>query len=334
MASRRPWILVLVGLGLAAAVVVLAGDLRRLPDRLVGVRWRWFAVALLLSLANYTARWVRWQLYLHHQRITVPVASSIVVFGAGLSLALTPAKLGELAKSYLLREMHNVPTTRSAPIVFAERITDLLALFSITVIGVSVYGVAPGLVAAAGVMIVAGLMLLAWPRPAHALIDRLTRPRRLRRFRGLTRAMYDDLATMCQPGLLAAATAIAVPAWLCECLGFGLLLHAFPNTQVEFGVAAMIYALTTIAGALSFLPGGLGVTEGAMMLMLVHSGGHITTATAFAATLLTRFATLWFGVAIGMVFMVIARRRISSRVRRWPSEGGASGASPLENPPS
>jgi uncharacterized protein (TIRG00374 family) len=314
MARRRPWLLLLLGLLLAAAAMALAGDVRGLGARLTDVEWAWFAVALLLSLTNYAARWVRWQLYLRHQRIDVPLASSVIVFGAGLSLAITPAKLGELAKSFLLREMHAVPTARSAPIVIAERVTDLVALIVVAVIGVAIYGVAPGLVVSAAALIALGLVLLAWPRPAHALIAWITSPRRplrLQRLRAPLRAMYDDLAILCRPRQLALATAIAIPAWMCECVGFGLILHAFPATEVEMGLAIVIYALTTIAGALSFLPGGLGVTEGAMTLLLVKSATRITSSTAVAATLLTRFATLWFGVLVGLCFMVLARRRIA-----------------------
>ncbi len=319
MARRRPWLLLLAGIGLAAAVLALAGDVRGLGDRLGDVAWAWFGVALALSLTNYAARWARWQLYLRHQRIEVPLASSIIVFGAGLSLAITPAKLGELAKSYLLREMHGVPSARSAPIVIAERVTDLVALIVVAVIGVAIYGVAPGLVASAAAVIGAGLVLLSWPRPAHALIELATRPARLRRLRPPVLAMYDDLATLCRPRQLAAATAIAIPAWMCECIGFGLILHAFPATSVAMGLAIVIYALTTIAGALSFLPGGLGVTEGAMTLLLVRSAARITSPTAVAATLLTRFATLWFGVLVGLLFMVAARRRIAALAAAGPA---------------
>lgn len=305
-----------MGVFLAVVAIALAGDLRGLTASLGQVYWPWFAVALLLSLANYAARWARWQLYLRHQQIQVPLASSIIVFGAGLSLAITPAKLGELAKSYLLREMHAIPSTRSAPIVIAERVTDLVALIVVAVIGTYLYGTSPELVATASALIAFGLVLLAWPRPALALLDLVTRPARLRRLRAPLSAMYGDLATLCRPRMLAMATAIAIPAWMCECLGFALILHAFPATDVAVGIAIVIYALTTIAGALSFLPGGLGVTEGAMTLLLVKSATAITAATAAAATLLTRFATLWFGVLVGLLFMLLARRRIASLATR------------------
>lgn len=328
MAPRRPWLLLLAGLGLAAGVVALAGDVRGIRAQLASVRWRWVGVALSLSATNYVARWLRWQFYLRRQRISVPRTSSVVVFGAGLSLAITPAKLGELAKSYLLREMHGVPASRSAPIVIAERVTDLVALLTVGVIGVAVYGVAPGLVASAAAVIGLGLVLLAWPRPARLVIHHVTRPRRLRRLRAPLRAVYDDLSTLCSPRPLALATAIAVPAWLCECLGFAWILHAFPATEIDVGVAVVIYALTTIAGALSFLPGGLGVTEGAMTLMLVRAATRITSTTAVTATLLTRFATLWFGVAVGLLFMVLARRRIAALARTAEPAPTAEAAAP------
>jgi uncharacterized protein (TIRG00374 family) len=301
-----------VVIGIAALSAV--GDVRHLDERLGDFGWWAFGAALALALANYLLRFLRWQLYLARRDIHVPVSSSALVFGAGLSLSITPGKLGELVKAYLLREMHDVPATRTAPIVVAERVTDLIALVVVGIVGVARYGLAPTFVAVAAALVAIGLVLLVWTRPTLALIDLVTRPARLRRLRDPLRETLDHLAELCRPGTLLAATAIAVPAWGCECLGFGLICNAFPGAHVDYGLAAVIYAGTTIAGALSFLPGGLGVTEGAMMLALVDGAAHYDRASAAAATLLTRFATLWFAVALGVVFLALARRRIRNRV--------------------
>ncbi len=257
---------------------------------------------------------MRWQLYLRRQDVRVPLASSALVFGAGLSLSITPGKLGELVKSYLLREMHGVPATLTAPIVVAERVTDLIALLVLAIAGVAAYGLAPTLVAVAGALVAIGLVLLAWTRPTRALIDFITSPGRLRRLRDPLHETLGHLASLCRPATLVAATAIAIPAWGCECVGFALICNAFPGAHVELGLAAAIYAGTTIAGALSFLPGGLGVTEGAMTLALVDGAAHLDRASAVAATLLTRLATLWFAVGLGIVFLALARRRIRNRM--------------------
>jgi uncharacterized protein (TIRG00374 family) len=309
VARRWIWLVVAAFIGLAAFSMV--GDLDHLGDQLEGFAWPTFGVALALALTNYLLRFVRWQLYLRRQDVRVPVVSSFYVFMAGLSLSITPAKLGELLKSYLLREMHDVPGPRTAPIVVAERVSDLIALLVLAVIGVAAYGVDPTFVIAAGALIGIGLLLLAWQAPTRALIDLVTRPKRLRRLREPLHETLRGLGALCRPVPLFVSTAIAVPAWGCECLGFKLICDGFPAAHISIGHATLIYSVTTIAGALSFLPGGLGVTEGAMTVALVHS--HIDKAAAVAATLLTRLATLWFAVLLGVVFLAIARRRIARR---------------------
>jgi uncharacterized protein (TIRG00374 family) len=309
----RRWIWIAIALVIGASALVMLGDVRTLPARLGGFQWPAFVAALGLALGNYAIRWVRWSLYLRRQAVHVPASASALVFGAGLSLSITPGKFGELIKSYLLRELHGAPATRTAPIVVAERVSDLIALLVLAVAGVVVYGIATTVAAAAAALIAAGLVLLAWPRPTRALIDAVTRAASLRRFRAPLHEMYASLAALCRPATLAAATALAVPAWLCECIGFALIVNAFPGAHVALGLAMVIYAGTTIAGALSFLPGGLGVTEGAMVVWLVRGATRLDHSAAVDATLLTRLATLWFAVGLGLICLALARRRIRAR---------------------
>lgn len=311
----RTWIWIAIVVVIGAAAIFAVEDVSTLLDRLDGFAWSAFVLALALAFANYAIRFLRWQLYLRHQQVSVPVGSSALVFGAGLSLSITPAKLGELVKSWLLRELHDISPTKTAPIVVAERVTDLIALLVVAVIGVAVYGVETTLVIVAASLVGFGLLMLAWPRPTHWLIGLVTRPRFAQRFREPLLQIYDGLAAICRPRMLIAATLIGIPAWLAECVGFAAIVNAFPGAHVDLGLAMVIYAATTIAGALSFLPGGLGVTEGAMTLLLVQGAAKLDRATAIDATLLTRLATLWFAVALGLICLAIARRRIARRAR-------------------
>jgi uncharacterized protein (TIRG00374 family) len=63
-----------------------------------------------------------------------------------------------------------------------------------------------------------------------------------------------------------------------------------------------VYALAMLAGAVSFMPGGLGGAEAVMVGLLVWKG--MNSADAVAATVLIRLATLWFAVAIGAVMLI------------------------------
>jgi glycosyltransferase 2 family protein len=313
MANRkRSWIPMIIVIVVAIGGFSMVGDIRKVAHRVADFQWWAFVAAVGLAAVNYVFRFARWQVYLRDQKVRVPAVSSAVVFGAGLSLSITPGKIGELVKCYLLREMHQVPNEATAPVVLAERVSDLIALLILTVVGVAWFGLAVKLVIVAAALIGVLLVLLAWPPPTLWMIDLMSRPAWARRFRQPLRATYLGMAHLCRPTMLLAATVISVPAWLCECLGFWLVLRGFGSeAAISIGMATLIYATTTIAGALSFLPGGLGVTEASMTYLLFKNAPAMGEETALAAALLSRLATLWFAVVIGLMFLGLARARIA-----------------------
>jgi uncharacterized membrane protein YbhN (UPF0104 family) len=68
----------------------------------------------------------------------------------------------------------------------------------------------------------------------------------------------------------------------------------------------------------SFIPGGLLVAEGSMTA-LFRRLGDVTGASAAAATVLVRLATLWFAVALGLLALAVEERR---------ARAGASSSAP------
>jgi glycosyltransferase 2 family protein len=64
---------------------------------------------------------------------------------------------------------------------------------------------------------------------------------------------------------------------------------------------SLLVALGILAGALSFIPGGLGATEAAIALLLIQVG--VSTPDALIASLICRGLTLWLAVGIGLVAM-------------------------------
>jgi uncharacterized protein (TIRG00374 family) len=297
----------------AVAALMVSGELRGVGDRLGAFAWPYAAAATGLALVNYAIRYARWSYYLRRQAIDVPVGARASVFVAGLSLSMTPGKVGELVKSYLLREMHDVAVTRSAPVVIAERLTDLVAIVALAVIGAAAYGLERGAAIAAAAVVVAGGIVLAWPAVARAVIRVVTAPPGLRRLRDRVLEIYDGIRELCRPAPLATATALGIAGWLGECIGFAVVVHGFPGASIDVGLAMLIYAITTLAGALSFVPGGLGVTEGAMTLLLVQTAVGLDQPTAIAAAVVFRVATLWVSVGLGLAGLAWARQRIAAR---------------------
>jgi uncharacterized protein (TIRG00374 family) len=78
--------------------------------------------------------------------------------------------------------------------------------------------------------------------------------------------------------------------------------------DVSLPFAFSVYSLSTLAGAISFIPGGLGSSEVVMLGLLTWTG--IPEAEAVAATIIIRLATLWFAVALGGIVMIYGGRII------------------------
>jgi uncharacterized protein (TIRG00374 family) len=312
--GQRVLLAVAFGVIVYVALTVYA-DAAKLKLKLAEFNYWLVLPALALAAINYLVRFVKWQYYLGRLEVSVPPMESLLVFLSGFVLTVTPGKLGEVVKSYLLREVRNVPMARTAPIVVAERVTDLVALILLMLIGVFTYraGVLGMLVGAGFVAVF--LAFVAWRRLALGVLRIMGRLPLIRRVGHKLEEAYESMAVLVAPTPLLVATVLSTVAWFCECAGFYLIISGFPGASASLHTSTFIYSSMTIAGALSFLPGGLGVTEAGMTGLLPRLGQGIDGAVAVGATFVTRVCTLWFAVLVGFVALVWLRRRTGKELK-------------------
>jgi uncharacterized protein (TIRG00374 family) len=318
-------------LGVAAGVAVYVGftiwaNAGRVAAALASFSWRMALVAALLAAGNYLVRFGRWHYYLRVLGLPVAPRDSLLVFLAGFSLTVTPGKLGEAVKAFLLRASHGYPVARTAPIVIAERVTDLLALLLLALAGIFHFDVDRRFLVAGAVLVLGGVLVVSIDPLAEAALALAARLPGVRRFAPKLREMHVATAALLHPRPLALATAISTASWFLECLAFWTVVRGFPGVGLGVRAATFIYATMTIAGALSFLPGGLGVTEAGMLALLVRFGTGLDRGQAAAAVFVTRGATLWFAVALGLPALVAYTRRKHLAVDGVALGTGAPGA--------
>jgi len=285
------------------------GDVQALRDNLSAYRWEMFLLAVALASGNYVLRFVRWQYYLRLIRCPVPTGESLLVFLSGFVMSVTPGKVGEVFKSLLLMESRGYSVVKTAPVVVAERLTDLLALVILTAVGALSFPEGIPITIAGALMV--GLVVVACAiRPfadfGFALISRVPV---LGKVVPRLREAYESLHAMTRPGALVYATLLSTAAWGLEVVALGVILLGFDGVSLGWEATSFAYSASTIAGAVAMMPGGLGVTEAGMTGLLQALGDESMTPTvATAATMLVRLATLWWAVLVGIVALGIYRR--------------------------
>lgn len=303
---KRLLIGVVLGAGVYAAVAIYVG-VEQLGRSLASFDLWLLAPVLALTFTNYLLRYAKWSLYLKTLQIGVPAALNLVIFLGGLSMTVTPGKIGELLKAYLLRESRGIPMARTTPVVIAERVTDLIALVLLMLCGFFVFRRYQVVLLVVGGALCVFLAVVSSRRLSMGVLGMLARLPGLRRLGSKLEEFYDSTAALFAVTPLLAATLLSIAAWFCECLGFYLVLGGLPRTVVPLLLAVFIYAATTLGGVVT--PGGLGVTDGGMTALLSLTAS-LTPAAAGAATMIIRLCTLWFAVLVGVVALLIFRRRV------------------------
>ncbi len=297
---------------LAAAVLTALlsfGNLRSVGSAFTQMRFAWIPFILLLAFCNYLVRFVRWHWYLRLTGVSLTVRQSWVVFFSGLALSVTPGKFGEAVKSFFVKKLTGVPVRTTLPVVFAERLTDLLSVLLLAAIGVSGFQYGSTIVWIGIAVVVTIFIVVMNPRVAQYCLDMLGRVAFLHNTSDNIRKVHAGAARLLAFRPLAIALILGIVAWLCECVAFFLTLQAFGLSLLDLRAAIFLYAFSTLVGAVTLLPGGIGTTEGSMAGLLALHG--VPKELASAATIVIRLATLWFAVGLGLLFFLPNRKLLT-----------------------
>jgi uncharacterized protein (TIRG00374 family) len=263
-------------------------------------------VLLFLSFLNYFTRFLKWDYYLHIVKVKMKKLDSLSTFMSGLIMSVTPAKLGEVLKSVLVKEITGDPISKTAPIILAERITDFLSLLLISIVGAITFDYGGDVTFIVAAFFVLLIFIISNKKIAIPLINFSEKIPFLKKYIHHLHSAYESSYQLLKIKPLVLMTMLSLISWGFECFGYYLILQ---NFDVEFGLlwASFSYGFSTIVGAISMLPGGLGLTEGSLTFLLVEK--NVPVDVSVATTFIVRVVTLWFAVLVGIVSLSFYQKR-------------------------
>jgi uncharacterized protein (TIRG00374 family) len=261
--------------------------------------WQGWFFLLACSFSNYSLRFIRWLLYLSKFGYQIPHTLHFHYYMSGFALTTTPAKAGETIRSLYLKS-HGVSLHHSLAMFFTERFLDVVVitlLASLAVFSFTQYG--------PFIFITTAVTLLFLPVLRSGLvvhlIQRLTlfiRFNRLRRLVLYLSYLLDAARSLLEWRMLYSGLLIGFLAWGIQGVAFCFIIDSM-QLVIPWHIAISIYAISLLAGALSFVPGGIGTTEAVMGLLLLNNG--VEPGVAVAVPIISRLSTLWFAVCLGLL---------------------------------
>ena len=275
-------VLAVLGFAVAGAVIGL-GDVRTRFQRVDPT-----VVLLLLPLVvwNLTFRIARWSLMCGALGVPTPLTRTVLYYLAGLTLALTPARLGEIIRLWVIARCHGYSYARLGPLFIGDWLGDAVSYLLLAAVGLSVFLDAAAPVLAAAVVVLVAISLFLHPRLLRWIVGLVYRIVGVRpRFFAVLRGIIGKVML-----LMSARTAAGLVLLGCLAgLGPSAMLYIVAHqVGIELNALQSVFIVATgvLAGGLTMLPGGVGGTEPTMFAFLVLLGAPADA--ALAAVILQR----------------------------------------------
>lgn len=271
------------------------------------------ALSAALPWCNHGLRILRWQQYIKAAKLDFPLAFVAKSYVAGFAFTISPGKIGEMIRARYYAAL-GVPASTIHGAFVVERVLDLLVMILMALLVLTAVSRYQSFVWVA-LAIVVSLLLLLSVAPWSSIQQRLPN-RSAKSWRPVVDALLSMLISakvFLAPKVLLPSFILSMACWGAEALGFMLLANGLGAGGLDYPVAAGIYAVAIIVGALSFLPGGLGSTE-AVLVALLHAFGN-TLPQALLITVVWRFLTLWVAVGAGW-WAVFALKGLTDSTQR------------------
>jgi uncharacterized membrane protein YbhN (UPF0104 family) len=258
----------------------------------------------------------RWQLVLRALGQTIAARETLLAYLASMFAAnVTPARTigGDAGRIAIISSRSDAPVAVVTASVLYDRLSEVPAIGLLVLLAAPVLELSPGIVGG----VVAVLAVLFGVGPVRRILTS-----RIGRWHTAL------VGVKAEQGRLGIALALSVFVWLldisrimCEGAAFGVALT--PSQ------AASVSVLRLAAGVIP-VPGGVGVTEGALIAALVWLGVPSTTATAM--TIVERAIMYGGGTCAGfLALMVLGGRHVLTRWVRPGRGAPAEQAAALAN---
>ena len=292
-------ILVLVAVVGIYAIFLFVSDYNIISEKISNFKINYLPLILFLVSASLVPLFIKWHFLLKNSEVDVPLTKSIAVFFSGVAFEITPGQIGALIKSQILKTSYNIPRTKTVPIVIVEKVYDLIGAILASVIGIIILGMEIYLIAIA-ISVLAFIFFFMYHKPASELFfNRITKLKFFSKHIENISGFYEIVQKSTNVRAATICILLALAYWFMVSAAAYYTLISFDVNILDYLKVLAIYSTSTLLGAISFIPAGIGITEGSIAGLFTLNGIDVSTALILAVMI--RIFTLWYSVSVGFI---------------------------------
>ena len=281
------------------ALFLFISDYNVISEKISNFKINYLPLILFFVSASWIPLIIKWHFLLKNSEVDVPLTKSIAIWFAGVAFEITPGHVGVLMKSQILKTSFNISRTKTVPIIIVEKAYELIGAILASVIGIIVLGMEFYLI----IIAISGLIVIfffMYHKPASELFfNRITKLKFFSKYVENISEFYEIVKKSTNVKVATICILLALTYWFMVSAAAYYTLIAFDVNILDYLKVLAIYTTSSLLGAISFIPGGIGVTEGSIAGLFTLNG--IDVSTALILSVMIRIFTLWYSVGVGFI---------------------------------
>lgn len=304
MAKNKVWLIILF----AVAIYLIMGIYADFSDLLIAIRhfnWIYFILMIILTTIAYFIRFLKWNFFLKSVDVHLNLKDNLFVFFSGLGMIITPAKVGEIWKGWLIKDINGESLSKTIPVVIIDRVTDLIGLILLSFLGILYYKEGSYILLILIILFIGFFVAIKSKKISGKIISILEN--RAGKYSKDVKSMHKTFEELMNPENMTLMSFLSAFAWFFECLALFFVIIGF-GESISVLISTFVFSFASLAGAVSMIPGGLGVAEATLSGLLQYFG--LTSAISVGVAIIIRFGTLWYGAISGFMVYLLFKKRI------------------------
>ncbi len=281
------------------AIFLLISDIEKISDKIFDFKIEFIPIIVSLVVLSWLISYTRWNVLLKNNSIHIPHSINFQIFLVGGALGITPGKVGELFKSQILKDKFNIPRAKTAPLFVVEKFLDLISAMIVTLIGI-------WFIPEIGYLTIIGLILsiiifkiLTSKKFFTKIINFFIKFKFFKKYLEPLSSSHDVLHKSMISKKMILLLLLSICYWITIGIAAYFVIEAFGISTIGVINSISTYSSSLIIGAISFIPGGIGVAEGSLIGLLTIQ--NVDFSDAIVIVVLLRFFTLWFSTIAGFI---------------------------------
>ncbi len=290
--------------------LTIISDIEKTANHFSNIKFEIIPLVLGIQFLSLILRGIRQKKLLDEINVKLSYKENLKIYFAGISFIATPLGLGQVVKSQLIKELHGISRSKTLPVIILERFFDIFAITMLVIFTIiQFFSIQSAVIVLISLVIISIAYVILMKGNLGYITKKISKISFLKKILP-SDEIYESLHTSLKFKKMISSLGLSLVIWSIDAVGVYLAFLSF-NIDINFIQSIQYYLTSLVYGTISFLPGGVGLTEGSLIAQLMTNGFDFSFASSM--TVFVRLTTIWFATILGLLVSSLFINKISRK---------------------